>query len=196
MEAIEKELNADPDERLRMIQARLLASGLDDMNSRKRAEAREQMLALGRAALPTFLSVLAEQSGNARWQAAKALSGLHDPETAADLTNALDVTDFGVQWLAAEGLIAMGPACLESLLKGLSLRFSSTRMREGAHHVLHVLVDSGFNDETLEKLLHVLEGYKPGAEVAWATEQALEKIRRKKGAEGLSSPGSPTDRHP
>ncbi|MGB7538587.1 MAG: HEAT repeat domain-containing protein [Anaerolineales bacterium] len=175
---IEKELNADPQQRLRMLEARFLAGGLSDSNSRKRGEAREKLLKLGRAAVPALLSSLQDANANVRWQAAKALSLLHDPGTTTDLMNAMEDDDFGVRWLAAEGLIAMGPASLEVLVQGLISCFDSIRIREGSRHVLRVLVDNGYTDESIEKLLHALQGLGPSEEVAWAAEAAREKIKR------------------
>ena len=181
---IEEELNADPRERPRMIEARRLVKGLGDSNSQRRAEVREQLLGLGRAALPALLSSLQDPNPNVRWQAAKALGHLHDPETTMDLLDAMEDDDFGVRWLAAEGLIAMGPACLEILLKGLTACFDSVRIREGARHVLHVLVDKGYNDETIDKLLLALRGSGPPAEAAWAAELAWEKIIKSSAVRG------------
>lgn len=173
---IEERLNADLQDRLRVAEGRKLVAGLSDPNSRKRAEAREKLLDLGNAAIPALLAALTDSNGNARWQAAKALSQLHDPDTANDLMNAMEDDDFGVRWLAAEGLIAMGPASLGAVLQGLISCFGSIRMREGARHVLHALADSGFHDETIEKLLRTLQGLASQEDVAWAAEHAWEKL--------------------
>ncbi len=162
-----------------MTEARVLAAELGDPNSRKRAEAREKLLALGKPAIPALRTALIDPNANVRWQAAKALSELHDPDTTTDLMNAMEDDDFGVRWLAAQGLIAMGPACLEILLQGLVSCFDSIRIREGARHVLHVLVDRGYADESIEKLLHALRGSGPPSEAAWAAEAAWEKLIKK-----------------
>jgi hypothetical protein len=190
-ERLEERLNADPDDRIRMLEARMLADGLRDPNSRKRAEVREHMQALGKAAIPTLLSALTDPSSTVRWQAAKALSRMHDPDTATDLMNAMEDNDFGVRWLAAEGLIAMGPASLEAVLQGLTSCFDSIRMREGARHVLHVLVDGGFHDETVETLLRTLQGSAPAVEVAWAAQEAWEKLSAGSRARTGGDRGSP-----
>ena len=198
---IEARLNSDPRDRLRVAEARALAAGLSDPNSRKRAEVRERMLAMGSAAIPALLAALTDASGTVRWQAAKALSQLHNPDTATDLMNAMEDDDFGVRWLAAEGLIGMGPASLEAVLQGLISCFSSLRMREGARHVLHALADSGLHDETIERLLHTLQSLAPQDDVAWAAEQAWEKliagnlirkgeVRDKPAGRGVSEPGA------
>jgi hypothetical protein len=77
-------------------------------------------------------------------------------------------------------LINMGPVCLETLLQGLRLDFESIRMRESVQHVLHALVDAGYHEKAVEKLLHILQGAGPNEEVAWAVEQAWEEIRSKR----------------
>jgi len=92
-----------------MLEARFLAAGLGDPDSRKRAEAREKLLALGKSAIPALRAALIDSNPNVRWPAAKALSELHHPDTTTDLMNAMEDDDFGVRWLAAQGLIAMGP---------------------------------------------------------------------------------------
>jgi hypothetical protein len=176
---IRNQLHADPQDWMHMAEARLLADGLGDSNSQMRGEIRERLRAFGKAALPAFLSALTDSNSYMRWEAAKALSETHYPETAPDLVNALEDSDFGVRWLAAEGLISMGPVCLETLLQGLRLNFESIRMREGVQHVLHALVDSGFREKAMENLLHVLQKTSPTEEIAWAVEQAWEEIRSK-----------------
>jgi HEAT repeat protein len=177
---LERRLRADASLRPRILQARMLAAKLGERDSQQRAEAREKLLAIGRPALPALLVALKDSDSAVRWQAAKALSQMHDPETAVDLMNAMEDEDFGVRWLAAEGLIAMGPSSLEALLLGLMQRFNSVRLREGAHHVLHVLIDNGLHDEAYERLLHSLEGVEPAAEVAWAAEKAWEELTGRK----------------
>jgi HEAT repeat protein len=179
VEKLERRFKACPDDRFKLAAARLMVSDLGDRNSRKRAEVREEILALGKPALPALLSALTDSKTVIRWQAAKALSDVHDPETAPDLINAMEDKDFGVRWLAAEGLIAMGPACLENVLEGLRLRFHSGRTRDGAQHILHVLVDDGYGNEAIEDLLQVLQHAGTDEEVAWAAEKAWESVRNR-----------------
>jgi HEAT repeat protein len=173
---IEKRLNADPLDRSRMVQARLLVAGLRDSNSRKRAEVREQARSLGEAALPAFLSALTDTDARARWQA-EALSMIHNPVTAPDLINAMDDDDFGVRWLVAEGLIAMGPACLEGVLRGLCQNFESVRMREGVLHILHALTDDGYYSASIDELQQVLQHSATAEEIAWVAQRAWEDVR-------------------
>jgi hypothetical protein len=179
MRSIEERLSADPRDVGRMIEARMLSDGLGDINSRKRAEVRARMLSFGTAALPGFLFALTTGNSYARWQAAKALSRLHEPETAPDLVNAMEDEDFGVRWLAAEGLIAMGPVCLLSVLQGLRMNFASARMRNGVRHILHELADKGYCRPSCERLLHSLQHSAPEEEIAWAAEETWEEIRAK-----------------
>ena len=51
---IERQLKACPDNRFQLALARMLATGLDDRNSVKRAETREKIITLGKAALPAL----------------------------------------------------------------------------------------------------------------------------------------------
>ncbi|MFN2297660.1 MAG: HEAT repeat domain-containing protein [Anaerolineales bacterium] len=180
-DAIERRVKACPDNRYQLALARMLAIGLDDGDWKRRTENREKMLTLGKAALPALLHALRDKKNHVRWHAAKALSEVHDPETAPDLINAMEDKDFGVRWLAAEGLIAMGADILEPLLRGLRLRFHSHRMLEGTRHVLHVLADDGVGGETVKDLLHVLQKSGSPEEVAWAAERAWEGMRAKPG---------------
>ncbi len=187
---LEKRLSADPAGRARLLQARMLAAGLGDPDSSRRAGLRRQLLALGKPAVPALLSGLTDVDALVRWQAAKALSQMHNPETAVDLMNAMEDNDFGVRWLAAEGLIAMGTASLEAVLLGLLKCFDSVRMREGARHVLHALVDAGLHDEAYERLLRALQGSGPAGEVGRAAERAWEKFAGKMIPEKSGAPAA------
>jgi hypothetical protein len=174
---IRARLETDPAMRARMLQARMLSGGLEDWNSRRRADAREKIVALGKAALPALLAALEDPSDHVRWQAAKALNELHEPETAPDLVRAMEDDDFGVRWLAAGGLAGMGTDCLDALLRGLMADFPSPRMREIGLHVLALLVDDGHDDETIEALIRSLRPGEPAAEAGWAAEKAWEHLR-------------------
>ncbi len=160
---------------------RALIAELDDPDLKKRRQARLELMALGQPAMPAILLTLSTGSENARWQVAKALSQLQDPATAPALVKALRDKSFGVRWLAAEGLIGMGCDGLAPLLEGLIDDADSVWLREGAHHVLHAMHDNGLEHEACaaaEKVLAALEGVAPAAEVPWAAEAALERIKR------------------
>lgn len=124
-----------------------------------------------------------------RWEAAKALGEIADPETGPVLVEALEDEEFDVRWLAAEGLVRMNIKGLKPLLEALELRGDSVLLREGAHHVFHDLA-KGRLRKFLVPVLASLEALEPGEEVPWtahhqwavevplAARQALERLER------------------
>jgi len=92
-----------------------------------------------------------------RWEAAKALGGLHDPVSAPALLEALDDNDGDVRWVAAEGLISLGRVGLLSALHGLTKHARSTAFRKSAHHVLHELQKQGESPGVISPVLAAIE---------------------------------------
>ncbi len=117
-----------------------LIAKLADKNGAARRRARERLVALGGPAVGFLIELLGHHKAHLRWEAAKALGGIGDPRTAADLVLALEEDEDGdVRWLAAEGLIALGWDGLRPLLEALANRPGSVTLRDGAHHVCHNL---------------------------------------------------------
>jgi HEAT repeat protein len=85
---------------------------------------------------------------------------------------ALEDSDFGVRWLAAEGLVKMGDAALAPLFMALEKRADSTWQREGAHHVLRIMADRGASD-WVAPVMAALEGVEPVLEVPLKARDAL-----------------------
>ena len=143
----------------------------------ERQRARESLVDIGKPAVAALIEVLAAPDSNyhMRWEAAKALSDLEDPEAASMLVNALEDEDFGVRWLAAEGLIALGRDGLSPLLKALVKRSNSTSLREGAHHVLRMLDDAELHYQ-VAPVLAALEDVEPILEVPVAAHAALDAL--------------------
>jgi hypothetical protein len=96
-----------------------------------------------------------------RWEAAKALGEIGDPEAAPALVNSLEDEEFDVRWLAGEGLIKMNINGLKPLLQTLELRGDSVLLREGAHHVFHDLAKGALR-KYLAPVLAALEALEPG----------------------------------
>ena len=93
-----------------------------------------------------------------RWEIAKALSRIGSKKAVHVLVNALEDRDFSVRWIAAEGLITMGPDSLIPLLDALDNKPDSVWLREGAHHVLHDLMGRELiDDETVQCVFPVLD---------------------------------------
>ena len=83
---------------------------------------------------------------------------------------------FDVRWLAAQGLIAIGPDAITPILKALIERPDSIWMREGAHHVLHDLA-RGELREVLWPVVATLEDVDSPVEVPFAAEAALNALK-------------------
>ncbi len=112
-----------------------------------------------------------------RWEAVKILGEMLDPAAAPALVEALRDAQSGVRWLAAEGLIALGPSGLEPLLQALVKHSDSAWLREGAHHVLRDLA-RGNLEKVVRPVLTALEDIEPSLEVPWAAEAALDAMAK------------------
>ena len=104
-----------------------------------RRHAREEIENAGTVATPYLVGALESSDINTRWEAAKALINIQDPDAGPALVRALMDESYEVQWLAAEALIALGHDALIPLLEGLIDDYGSIDLRRGAHHVLHDL---------------------------------------------------------
>jgi hypothetical protein len=149
-----------------------LINTLSSHNDKKREGARHTLVAMGKAAVPALSEALKNKNALMRWEAAKSLDEIDDPETAPVLVKALEDEDFDVRWLAAEGLIKMNIKGLKPLLEALELRGDSVLLREGAHHVFHDLAKGGLR-KYLVPVLASLEALAPGEEVPWAARHEL-----------------------
>jgi len=144
-----------------------------------RQEARESLVDIGRPAVAPLTEALAAPDSNyrLRWEAAKALSQLEDPEAAPVLVNALEDESFGVRWLAAEGLISLGQDALAPLLEALVQCSDSAVLREGAHHVLRMLNESDLHSQLVAPVLAALEDVEPIVQVPVAAHTALDVLK-------------------
>jgi hypothetical protein len=140
-----------------------------------RVSARESLVAIGGPAVPTLIETLGDPNRRVRWEAAKALSQIGDPAAAEALVRALEDELFGVRWLAAEGLIAMGRGGVQPLLQALIERSDSDWLRQGAHHVLHELARTGL--EEVRPVLAALEDIEPSVGVPPAARITLDALK-------------------
>jgi HEAT repeat protein len=167
------------EQRLIMMNASVINPLLDMLASKdgmQRRNARQQLVALGKPAIPHLMNALQSPDERVRWEAAKALGEIRDPLGAPALVQALEDEKSAIRWLAATGLIAIGRASLIPLLEALEARSNSVWVREGAHHVLHTLIRDGGSDDVLP-VLEALEDIEPAIEVPVAAYYALKKLR-------------------
>jgi HEAT repeat protein len=152
-----------------------IASLINDLTTHHAQKARHRLVAIGRPAVPALVRALLDPVDQLRWEAAKALSQIADPNTADALVVALEDDNSGVRWLAAVGLIAIGPDAVGPLLNGLIEHPKSILLREGAHHVLHDLEDDQVREITAP-VLEAMLGVVPSIEVPQAAAQALSQL--------------------
>ncbi len=142
----------------------------------RREQARKKLVVIGKPAVAPLLALLSDPVHHVRWEACKALSSISDPATAPQLVNALRDENIEVQWLAAEGLIAIGRESIAPLLKALETNFDSVFLRQGAHHVLHAFERQKILNDKVLALLDTLRSVGPESLVAVAAHQALKTL--------------------
>jgi len=114
---------------------------LSDDDGMNRLHAREKLVAEGRLATHQLMTLLSSHRKQLRWEAAKVLAEIGDPESVPALIPALEDPEWGVRWLAAEALAHIGRPALLPLLNLLEDRPDNLDVRDGVHHVLHDLRD-------------------------------------------------------
>ena len=137
----------------------------------------------GFRAVKPLLEMLGSRNQQSRWDAAKELSLIHDPDTADALVALLTDHNPDVRWLASDGLIAMGRRALIPLLAGIEDNADSVWMRDAAHRILRVFVDEGL-DNRLGRLLNSLESGAQLFEVPVVAHTILADLKREAVVEG------------
>ncbi|MFC1909716.1 HEAT repeat domain-containing protein [Chloroflexota bacterium] len=143
-----------------------------------RVKARQQLVAYKKRSVAPLIKALSNKSDYVRWEAAKALSQIGNPESIRALLEALTDKKFEVRWLAAEGLIRIGRKAIVPLLEALVKHSDSYWLREGIHHVLHD-INRGKIRKVLPPVLAALEGSEPSLEVPLAARAALDALIKK-----------------
>lgn len=141
-----------------------------------RENARETLVAMGKPAVAALIKALGDRDRQVRWEAAKALGAIGDPNASPALLTALGDERLGVRWLAAEGLIVLGGQVLEPLLKALLEPANAVWLGEGAHHVIHEL-SKEYPMPALKRVLAALDEQDPALVVPPAALAALIALR-------------------
>jgi HEAT repeat protein len=160
-----------------------LIAELGNKDFLKRQHARLLLVHYEPESIPALLEALKSPDVQVRWEVVRTLGDIHDPETAPALTEMLMDEDTGVRWAAMESLINMGREALRPILEEFVKDFESPWLREGVHHILHVLKDRHeLNQQEIvlfEKLdEQCIPGFESGwtSAQAWAAEKALEAL--------------------
>ena len=149
-----------------------LISKLGSRNDVIRVKARRSLVAKGKTAVPSLIEALAHTDDTIRWEAAKTLSEIEDPEAAPALVKALEDEIFEVRWVAAEGLTRLNIRGLMPLLHALTEHGDSILLREGAHHVFHNLTKGALR-KCLTPVLAALEAIEHEGGVPWVTPHSM-----------------------
>ncbi len=153
-----------------------LIASLRSKDSQIRRRAREALTRQGPAALRELVPLMTVPEEDVRCEAVRALADIAHPSTTPDLVAALEDASGEVRLLAAVGLVAIGPAALIPLLHVLHERPDSASLREGAHHVLHQLVDAD-SKKVLTPVLEALAAGVPLPALRECIQSAIAKLR-------------------
>jgi HEAT repeat protein len=144
-----------------------------------RREARETLTFIGKPAVDFLLPLLQEPGDDVRWEATKALAEIADPRAASELVSALMDHDYGIRWMAGEGLIRLGRHGLKPLLEKLTEHSESTWLRRGAHRYLKELTRNApeFQD-LVGPVISALEGFESEIGVIGPAHAALDTLKQ------------------
>jgi HEAT repeat protein len=159
----------------------MLIADLKVKDGMTRQKARRRLVAMGKPTVPFLTKLLEDHQEQTRWEAAKALGAIADPEASPVLTSALEDEEFDVRWLAAEGLIRLGRDGLPPLFRALAERPNSVWLREGAHHILTSLSKKRMKI-LLKPLLSALVNVDPEVHVPEAAHALLHILKESKGS--------------
>ena len=148
-------------------------SGRDGM-ARKRA--RESLVLMGDPAVPQLRGLLASPDKKTRWEAVKSLAAIEDPGTLDEFLALLDDPDSDLRWLAATGLIGLGPRAVRPVLQGLTGPGAPRGRWEMSRRVLaEASRDNGVLADIVAPLMEVIGGVDPGV-VAQRAARALSDL--------------------
>ncbi len=168
-----------------------LLQGLVDDDGMARKRARETLLLVGDPAIPRLRALLENSGKQARWEAAKTLGAMIDPGSVDNFVKLLDDPSSDLRWLAATGLIEVGPRSARPVLRSLAGANLPRGHLEMSRRVLAELArDNGVLAGIVGPLLDVLGGNDRGVVAATAA-RALSDLDQTTGRlPELGEPGS------
>jgi len=153
---------------------------LASKNAATRMKARKSLVAIGKPAVSSLTRILQNsKQDHVRWEAAKTLGAIGDSRAIPSLVKALEDSDQGVVWLAAEALGKFKKIAWPLLLRALvKSEKDSVSLRQGAHHVLRNQKEEGFND-LLAILRTALESSTASESTPFAASDLLKRMKTK-----------------
>lgn len=130
-----------------------LIEQLRDRDGMVREGARRELVELGEPALLELTKLLESNVKRTRWEAAQALAAIGDSRSIHTLLRLLSDDESDIRWIAALGLIKVGPLSLQGLIEELLDKPDSKRVRRGVHHVLSEL---GYENQVIMEIVATL----------------------------------------
>ncbi len=155
-----------------------LVAALQSEDGGTRQRARETLVLIGRPAVPVLQELLKDRNRRTRWEAAKTLLAMVEPDNVDQFVSLLSDERSEIRWLAASGLIALGPRVVSPVLRALAADADSRGRREMTHRVLKELsADNQVLAQLVKPLLDVLRGDDP-VPVATRAARGLSDLER------------------
>ena len=151
-----------------------LVSQLSSQDMVVRMKAREALVDVGRAAVPSVAALAEAEDSHTRWECAKTLAQIADPSSVDVLVRLLEDSDEGTRWDAALGLIAMGQPAVTPVLRAIVHRSVDHTIIAGARHVVHAFCQAKWG-EFLRPVYVALSGYQVRESAPVAALQALKQ---------------------
>ncbi len=130
---------------------------------------------IGTPSLEVLRDAASHDNDHIRWHAAKTLQKIRDEKTVPILISLLDDPNYGVRWLATEGLISLGEGVLPYLLESLQKQDTNTWFRESALHVIENVAGPTTKRE-IQDLIESLKHPEMALNVPIYAHKALEKL--------------------
>jgi HEAT repeat protein len=113
-----------------------LLDNLTGSDGMARQRARETLVLAGEQALAELRALLSSPDKQTRWEATKALATMSDAGSLDAFLALLDDQNSDIRWLAADGLIHLGPRSVRPVLQGLTGPKLTRGRLEMSHRVL------------------------------------------------------------
>lgn len=117
---------------------------------------REILVHMGPKILPLMYRLLDSGNWIIRKEAIKIIEMIGHPSSIPYLIKSLEDSASDIRWIAAEGLIRIGPQVIRPLLKALTANNISYFLKLGAHHVLETMAHQKGSEE-LRNLVYMLK---------------------------------------
>ena len=158
-----------------------LIDSLSSADGMARMRARETLVLVGDPAVPRLRALLAGPDKRVRWEAVKTLAAIVDPGSLEEFLGLLDDPDSDLRWLAATGLIELGPRAVRPVLRALTGTSLPRGRLEMSRRILgDLFADNKVLADILSPLMQVIAGTDPAVISARAA-RALADLDRATG---------------